>query len=131
MANTLYPLFKQALENKEHNLSSDTIKATLIDLADYTYSASHSSFATDVPAGAKVATVTLTGLTTALGVFDSDDFVWPLVTGDQSEAIILWNDTHASDGLIAFIDTGMTGMPVTPTGSNINGTVNASGWFGI
>jgi hypothetical protein len=131
MANLLYPLFKEALLNKEHNLSSDTIKVTLIDLADYTYSGSHSSFATDVPAGAKVATATLASLSILLGVFDAADFSFTGVSGDQSEALIIWNDTHPTDGLILFMDTGITGFPVTPTGGNINITNNPSGIFAL
>jgi hypothetical protein len=33
--------------------------------------------------------------------------------------------------MAAFYDTGLTGMPVTPNGGNINVTVNASGWFAL
>jgi cyanophycinase-like exopeptidase len=67
----------------------------------------------------------------ANGVFDTADFVWSSVSGDQSEAVILWDDTQTNDRLIAFYDTGITGMPVTPNGGNINVTVNASGWFSL
>jgi len=131
MANALYPKFKEALLNKEHDLNTDVIKAALIDLGAYTYGGAHSSYTTDVAAGAKIATVTLTSPTIVDGVFDTADFVWPTVSGAQSEAIILYNDSHASKGLIAFYDTGMTGMPVSPVGSNINGTVHPSGWFAL
>ena len=61
----------------------------------------------------------------------TNDFTWSTVSGDQSEAIILWDDTITNDRLIAFYDTGITGMPVTPNGGNINVTVNASGWFSL
>lgn len=136
MANVLYPLFKQALMNKEHNLDTDSIRATLIDLADYTYGAAHATYAdATVPAAAKVAvSAGLAATTIANGVFDSDDFSWSTVTGDQSEAIILWNDTPTTptaDPLIAFYDTGVTGLPVTPNGGNINVTVHGSGWFAL
>ena len=132
MSNALYPRFKQACLAKETSLSADTIKATLIDSADYTYGSGHSTYATDVPAGAKVKEATLGTLSVTSGVFDSADFSWTAVTGDQSEAIILWDDTTTSpvaDQLIAFYDTGITGMPVTPNGGDINVTVNGSGWF--
>lgn len=131
MANALYPAFKEALLNKEHDLNTDVIKAILVDLADYTYSAAHSTLA-DVPAVARVAiSAALASPTIASGVFDCADFTWAAVSGDPSEAIILYNDTHVSDALIAFYDTGMTGMPVTPNGGDINLTVNASGWFAL
>ncbi len=136
MANALYPRFKQACIAKEVNLGSDIIKATLIDSADYTYGAAHSTYAdATVPAVAKVAVSgQLTSPTVADGVFDTADFTWTSVTGDPSEAIILWDDTTTTpvvDQLIAFYDTGMTGMPVTPNGGNINVTVNGSGWFAL
>jgi hypothetical protein len=135
MANALYPKFKEALLNKEHDLNSDIIKATLVDAADYTYGAAHTTYATDIAAGAKVAVSgTLTAPTIVNGAFDTGDFTFTAVTGDQSEDIVIWNDTPTTptaDPLIAFYDTGMTGMPVTPSGGDINVTVNASGWFAL
>lgn len=138
MANALYPLFKQALLNKEADLDTDSIKATLIDSADYTYNAADKTYvagALGVADAAKVAVSSALGSPTiALGVFDTADFTWTAVSGDVSEAIILWDDTTTSptaDLLIAFYDTGMTGMPVTPNGGNINVTVHASGWFAL
>jgi hypothetical protein len=79
----------------------------------------------------------LTSPTGTNGTFDTDDFTWSTVTGDQSEDIILYNHDGNGAGadnarqLIAFYDTGITGMPVTPNGGNINVTVNASGWFSL
>lgn len=136
MANALYPKFKQALLNKTHDLDTDTIKIILSDAADYTYSSAH-DFLDDVAAGAIVSTATLTSPTIALGVFDTADFSFTTVTGDQSEQLIIYNhdgNSAASDAarqLIAFYDSSMTGMPVTPSGGNINVTVNASGWFAL
>ena len=135
MANELYETFKEGLLNKEFDLNTDLIKATLIDSADYTYSAAHDFYGgatPDVAAGAKVAeSGALATPTIAAGVFDTANFTWSAVTGDQSEAIILWDDTITDDRLIAFYDTGMTGMPVTPNGGDINVTVNGSGWFSL
>lgn len=135
MANALYDTFKEGLLNKEFDLDTDVIKATLIDSADYTFSAAHDFYAgstPDVAAGAKVAeSAALSTPTITDGTFDTADFTWSTVTGDQSEAIILWDDTITDDRLIAFYDTGMTGMPVTPNGGDINVTVNGSGWFSL
>ncbi len=135
MANALYPTFKQGLLNKEFDLDTDAIKATLSDAADYTYNAAHDFYGggtPDVPAAAKVAeSSALTSPTIASGVFDTADFAWITVSGDQSEQILLWDDTIVDDRLVAFYDTGMTGMPVTPNGGNINVTVNGSGWFAL
>lgn len=135
MANVLYPKFKEALLNKEHDLNTDQIKAYLIDNADYTYSATHITANTsNVAAAAIVATsAAFTNPTITDGVFDANDFTWSTVTGDPAENIILWNDSTTSptvDALIAFYDS-VTGLPVTPNGGNINVTVHSSGWFAL
>ena len=133
MANGLYAIgCKQRLLNKELDLDSDGIKAVLGDTADYTVNlATHDDLA-DVAGAAIVATSgNLTSPTIAAGVFDTADFTWTTVSGDQSEFILLYDDTHASDSLLAYYDTGITGMPVTPNGGNINVTVNSSGWFAL
>lgn len=137
MANALYNPYKdQLLSNATAiDMDGDTIKASLIDAADYTFSAAHDEYSggsRDVAAGAIVAeSGALTSPTTTNGTFDTADFTWSSVSGDQSEDIILWDDTVTNDRLIAFYDTGITGMPVTPNGGNINVTVNASGWFSL
>jgi hypothetical protein len=137
MANAFYNPFKQQLLDNTTalDLDGDTIKATLIDSADYTYSAAHDEYSgggTDVPAGAKVAESSALGSPTCTnGTFDTADFTWSAVTGDQSEAIILWNDTVANDRLMVFYDASMMGMPVTPNAGDINVTVNGSGWFSL
>lgn len=129
MANALYPIFKQRLLNKEIDMDTDVIKANLVDAGVYSYSAAHDDL---VDVASSVATSGALGSPTiALGVFDTADFTWTSVTGAQSEDIILWDDTHALDALVAFYDTGITGMPVTPNSGNINVTVNASGWWSL
>lgn len=137
MANALYNPFKQQLLDNTTaiDMDGDTIKASLIDAADYTFSAAHDEYSggsRDVALAAIVAeSAALGGPTCTNGTFDTNDFTWTTVSGDQSENIILWDDTVTNDRLVAFYDTGMTGMPVTPNGGNINVTVNASGWFAL
>ena len=132
MANALYDTFKQGVLNEEFDLNTDAIKATLSDAADYTFSAAHDEYANDVAGAAKVAVSSALGSPTiANGVFDTSDFTWSAVTGDPCEQVLLWDDDTTNDRLIAFYDTGMTGMPVTPNGGNINFTVNASGWWAL
>jgi len=136
MANALYnPYKEQLLSNATAiDMDGDVIKATLIDSADYTFSAAHDEYSggsTDVATAAKVAESSALTVTVTNGVLDTSDFSWSTVTGDVSEAVILWDDTVTNDRLVAFYDTGMTGMPVTPNGGNINFTVHASGWFSL
>lgn len=132
MANSLYTKGKEALLGAL-NLSSDTIKAQLIDAADYTVNLSTHDNLDDVPAGARVGTaVALGSKTLTNGVFDAADITFTAVTGDPSEAIILYRDTgvESTSTLIAYIDTA-TGLPVTPTGVDINVAWAASGIFSI
>lgn len=131
MANGLYAPFKERLLNKEVDLNSDTIKAMLVDNADYTVNLTTHTALADVAAGAREETATLASLTIALGVFDSADFTWTAASGDVCASIILYDDTHASKALIVYYDTGVTGMPVTLNGGDVNCTVHASGWFAL
>jgi hypothetical protein len=135
MANALYNTFKEGLLDKIFDMNTDVIKASLVDGADYTFSAAHDEYsggARDVALAAIVAESTALGSPTIVsGTFDTADFTWTSVTGDVSEDIILWDDTLTNDRLVAFYDTGITGMPITPNGGNINVTVHASGWFSL
>jgi hypothetical protein len=128
MANALYPTFKEALLNKECDLNTDTIVAYLVDLGAYTYSSAHAVL-TDLPAGARISNVTLGSLTIASGTFDCADATFSAVSGATCEAVIFYDST--SDNLIAYFDTGVTGLPVTPNGGNITLTINASGVFSL
>jgi hypothetical protein len=133
MGNALYPKFKEQALQGGVNLASGNIKAVLVDLADYTYDAAH-EFLSDVAAGGRVATSgNLASKTFTSGVFDSADPSFTAATGDVSEALILFIDTGTpgTSRLIAFYDTGVSGLPVTPNGGNISITVNAAGWFGL
>ena len=121
MANALYPSFKKLLLDGDIDLLTDTVKAVIIDTADYTYNAAH-DFLDDVPAAARVGTTAaLASKTTTAGAFDSDNPIASAVSGDISEAVILFKDTGdaATSPLMVYIDTGVTGLPVTPNGGDI------------
>lgn len=135
MANLIYPKAKEGLISggANLNLSAGNVKAVLVDAADYTYSAAH-QFLSDITGVGRVATSANLGTkTVANGVFDTADFSFTAVTGDQSEILVLYVDSGsaATSPLIAYYDTSITGIPVTPNGGDIAITVNASGWFGL
>lgn len=99
----------------------DNIKVALIDLADYTPNFATDEFFDVVPGAAVVATTAnLTGKTAALGVHDADDTTLPTVTGDVSEALLIYKDTGtaSTSPLIVLIDTA-TNLPITPAGIDI------------
>ncbi|TXH58748.1 MAG: hypothetical protein E6Q97_01370 [Desulfurellales bacterium] len=122
MASVVYKSAKQKFLSGTLDLTSLTLKAVLIDTADYTFSAAH-DFLDDVPSGARVGTPqTLASKTVTDGVFDAADITFTSVTGDQCEAIIIYEDSgsEATSDLICYIDTAASGLPVTPNGGNIN-----------
>ncbi|MGI9293519.1 MAG: hypothetical protein ACR2PS_06005 [Pseudomonadales bacterium] len=125
MANVIYPKFKEACIGGGANtdLSTVDVRFALVDGADYTYSAAH-EFLTSVPAGGRVALTTagVGSKSVTDGVFDAADITWSSVTGDESEIIIGYVHTgsDATARLIFYLDTGVTGLPVTPNGGDIN-----------
>ena len=135
MANVLYPKWKEALLEGDAgaDIMNGDVKVALIDTDDYTYSASH-EFLDDVPGGAIVSTSpNLASKANTDGVFDADDVTLPEVEGDESEALIIYVDSGdpETSRLVAYIDTGVVGIPVTPNGGNIILTWDASGIFAL
>lgn len=124
MANAVYPEFKDALGAGDIDLLVDDIRVIVVDLADYTYSAAH-DFLDDVPAGARVAvSAALSGKTLVNGLFDATDPTIAGVSGDPSEAVIVYKHTgvESTSNLICFIDTesdGSTPISFTPNGSGV------------
>jgi hypothetical protein len=127
MANRAYKPFKVLLLKGDIDLENDTIKAALIDTADYTFDQAH-DFLNDASAGIVGAPQTLANKTFTDGVFNADDVTFPTVSGDPCEAVILYKDTGnpATSPLIAYIDTA-TGLPVTPNGGNVAVQWHSSG----
>jgi len=121
VANAMYPTFKELLIGTGGvNLDTDTIKVALVDTGTYTYSAAH-DFYNDVSAGVVGTPQTIANTTIASGVFDGDNVTFTSVTGNSVEALVIYKDTGnaATSNLVMYIDTGVTGLPVTPNGGNI------------
>ncbi len=134
MANALYPLWKEQLLQftANNNLSAGTVKVALIDTGTYTYSAAH-QFYSSASAAAVGTPQTIGSKTYTNGVFDGADVTFTAVTGNSVEALIIYIDTGsaATSPLVAYIDTSVTGLPVTPNGGDITITWNASGIFAL
>ena len=121
MANALYDLGRESFLKGEISWNTDNIKAVLVDTALYTPNLATNQFLSDIPVGARVATSSnLTSKTTAAGVADADDVVFPSVSGATVEAVVLYQDTGtaSTSRLIGYIDAA-TGLPVTPSGGNV------------
>lgn len=121
MASALYDKGREGFLDGSIDWDTDDIRIILVDAADYTVNTATHDFLDDVPSGARVATSgALSGKTVTAGVADANDVTFTAVTGDPSEAIVIYKHTgnEATARLIAYIDTG-TGLPVTPNGGDI------------
>lgn len=121
MANALYDKGREKFLRGELSWHNDTIKAILVDAADYTVNLATHEFLSDIPSGARVSTsAAFASKTTTAGVADADNITLSAVTGDPSEIVVLIKDTGsaATSPLIAYLDSA-TGLPVTPNGGDI------------
>ena len=133
MANAVYPKYKEALLNASANSAltgsgTTGLYVALVDTGTYTYSSSHefySSLSGVVGTDQEITTPTLTN-----GVIDGGDVTFTAVSGNSVEALVIYRKNAGANTtwrLVAYIDTGQTGLPVTPNGGNIAITWNASG----
>lgn len=133
MANAFYPKFKQSLLNGDSNTSLTGTGTTglfvaLVDTGTYTYSAAHqfySSLSGVVGTDQEITNVTLTS-----GVIDGDNVTFTSVSGSSVEALVLYRKNAGANTtwrLVAYLDTGQTGLPVTPNGGNITITWDGAG----
>lgn len=128
MASGLYAKYLEKLLTNASdipNLTSADIRAILVDVADYTVNLDTHDYLDDVAAGARVgvsgnlANKTVT-ITSGRAVFDADDVTISSVSGDGTEAVILYCHDGGADNarlLLAYFDNA--GVVVTPNGNNI------------
>jgi len=135
MANAIYPKYKEALLGAAANSAitgsgATGLYAALVDTGTYTYSSAHefySSLSGVVGTDQEITTPTLTN-----GTVDGDNVTYTAVSGATVEAIVLYRKNAGANTtwrLVAYIDTSVTGLPVTPNGGDISITWNASGIF--
>ena len=137
MANNLYPIWKKALLDDSSgvnaNLNETGAEGTyvaLIDTGTYTYSDAHDFY--DDLSGIVGTDQEITSPTTTGGVFDGANVTFTAVSGATVEALVIYRKNAGANTtwyLCAFIDTGVTGLPVTPNGGDITITWNGSGIF--
>jgi hypothetical protein len=120
MANALYGKGKERLLTGAINLSTATVKASLMKNT-YPQNLSTDEFYSDISAYILNSNQTLGSKTVTLGVFDAADITYTAVTaGDTSEGVVLWIDTGVAgtSPLLAYIDV-ITGFPLATNGGDI------------
>ncbi len=140
MANAIYPKWKEALLQNSADSDLDGSGATGVYAVLYDVGAggaydSADTYYSDISAGV-VGSEQEIGATKSYtnGVFDGADVTFTSVSGATCEAIILFRKNAGANTtwrLIAYLDTNITNLPVTPNGGNITVTWNASGIFGL
>ena len=130
MANVLYDLGRESFLKGEISWSGDTIAIALVDSALYTPNLATDQFLSDVVAGgAVIASFSgMTSKTTATGIADAADVTFSAVTGAVSEYLVVYQDTTVAgtSRLIGLLDSaGVTGLPVTPNGGDIQITFDS------
>lgn len=136
MANAIYPKYKQSLLNGDSETaltgSGNTgLYVALVDTGTYTYSNTH-QFYSDLSTSVVGTPQEITSVTLTNGVVDGDDVTFTSVSGDSVEAVVLYRKNAGADTtwrLVGYIDTSVTGLPVTPNGGDITINWNASGIF--
>jgi len=138
MANALYPKYLENLlqGTADHDLDGSGatgVYVALIDTGTYTYSSAHQYYSdlsgivgTPMEIGA---TKTYTN-----GTFDGADVTFTAVTGNNAEALVIYRKNAGANttwALVAYLDTGITGLPVLPNGGDISITWDAAGIFSL
>jgi hypothetical protein len=146
MANGLYVAYRNGVLGTHAtrvDWDADTIRVAFVDTGTYTVSLTTHDFFDDLsglhPSGAyNAAGQTLDSKTVgsiAAGVADAADELFAAFSnGSVSvEGIVGWKvgASAAASDLIFWFDTGITGMPFTPSGGDVTIAWNASGIFGI
>jgi hypothetical protein len=132
----MYPKFKEAILQAAANSSmagagATGVYAALIDTAAYTYSAAH-EFYSSVVAGQVGTEIELGTKTFVNGLFDAADSTFAGFTSVNAEALVIFIKNAGANTtwrLVAYFDTGVTGLPILPNGAPIDITWNASGIF--
>ena len=136
MANAVYPTYKGFILTAAANISLDQNDATngpfcsLVDTGVYTYSAAHDFFNDITGVVGTDQRITTPTVAAATGLFDGDNLTYTAVTGNSIEALVIYRKNAGANTtwkLVVYLDTSVTGLPLTPNGGDVTITWNASG----
>lgn len=120
MANAMYALGKEKFCNGEIDWEDDTFRVYAVDGDDYSPNTTTDEYMDDIAGAGLIAYVALASTTNSLGVCDAADSTLSSVSGDEFEYLVIckWVSDTSDSPLILLIDTA-TGLPMTPSGSDI------------
>jgi len=140
MANSLYPLWKNALmtdlaTNKSLDLAAPNncaICLVTIGTGGYTYSSNHQYY-TDLT-GVQGSGVALPSPVLTAGVFSAGGIVFTAVSGTAIGALVQYRQNTGANStwrLVMYEDTGIIGIPMVPNGGNLIVTWSNQGIFAL
>jgi hypothetical protein len=138
MTNAVYPKWKQALIGAVANSAltgsgSTGLYVALVDTNVYTYNTAHEFYSS--LSGIAGTDQEITAVTMVDGIVDGNNTTHTAVAaGPNLEALVLYRRNTGANTtwrLVAYLDTGVTGLPVLPNGGDIAITWNAAGIFGL
>lgn len=122
MTSSLYPTARESFLKAEIAMQTDDIRCAILS-ATYVYSDAH-QFHSSLSGIIASMAAGMTGKTTAAGVFDADDVLFPTVGAGQTIkglAMYKWTGSSATSRLIAFFDHTIAGAAtaVTTDGTDV------------
>jgi hypothetical protein len=119
MANVLFDPGREGILDETILMSTGDIRVMLV-LSSYTFSATH-KFVADLGAVDNGRSAALASKTFTSGVFDAADTTLTATAATASKALVLFRHTgsDATARLIAYIDTPTSGLPFTPSASQV------------
>lgn len=129
---TFYNDFKEHLAKADVDCNSDTFKCVLMT-SSYTPATTHSTLGdlTNICADSDYSAQTLANIavteTGGTVTFDCDDISFGSSVSITAKYAAIYDDTHASDALMAYVDLDTGGGSVSSTNSTFQITINASG----
>jgi hypothetical protein len=139
VANAVFPKYKENLLQGTANYDLDQsgsagVFVALVDAGVAAYNSAH-QFYSDISAGVIATSSELSSKTYTNGTFDAADTTFTSATGAQSEALVIFRKVAATAStswpLVAWIDTSVTNLPVTPNGGDIIVQWDAAGIFSL
>ena len=136
MANAIYPKWKEALLGAAANSALtgsgvNGLYVALVDTGVYTYNSAHQFYTSLV--GIAGVDQEVTAVSFVSGTVKGGNTSHPAVaTGPSLEALVLYRKNPGVSStwqLVAYLDTGVSGLPITPNGSDINIAWNVAGIF--
>jgi hypothetical protein len=136
VGNNVYPLWKQSIMTEGDTNNGLNLTGTngtfcqLLNIASYTYSATHQFFSS--LSGGLGTDQQCTTPTIVNGLFKCDNLTYTGIAAGTVSGLVLYRKNAGANTtwrLVLYEDTGVLGFPVVANGANIIVTWNASGVF--